>query len=72
MALLVVTIQIFLCTQNGTIFRQEYARYLHNVSRFELSENVYSEQCYDATWTLAYALNGTLSGMMTKLCSLCN
>ena len=47
--------------QNGTKFLTEYRRY-RDMSRFNLTrDDVYSQQCYDATWALAYALNGTLS-----------
>ena len=32
------------------------------MSRFNLTQDdVYSQQCYDATWALAYALHDTLS-----------
>ena len=49
--------------QNGTEFRATYSRYLNEtMSDFSnLVDLVYSEQCYDATWALAYALNDTLT-----------
>ena len=32
-------------------------------SRLKLNEqSIYAQQCYDATWTLARALNNTLNG----------
>ena len=50
-----------LITQNGTQFRANYAEYLR-MSRFNLPNDIYSQQCYDATWALAYALNDTIAG----------
>ena len=50
-----------MCMQNGTQFRARYESYL-NRSQFNLTEIIYSQQCYDAAWALAYALNDTLTG----------
>lgn len=49
--------------QNGTEFRATYARYFNQtIMDFpNIEDIVYSEQCYDATWALAYALNDTLT-----------
>lgn len=51
--------------QNGTEFRAYYSRYFNDArsdfNHVDLGDIVYSEQCYDATWALAYALNDTLT-----------
>ena len=55
--------------QNGMQFLAEYNRYL-TMSRFNVTSDVYSQQCYDATWALAYALNDTLTGETSHIHSI--
>ena len=52
---------IIILLQNGTQFQTEYKNYV-NMSQLNVTSNIYSQQCYDATWALAYALNDTLTG----------
>ena len=59
MSLIIIIISLLL--QNGTQFQAEYKNYLTR-SRLNVTSNNYSQQCYDATWALAYALNDTLTG----------
>ena len=53
--------------QNGFEFQKKYED-LFNQSTFselnlgEHAQSVYAQQCYDATWTLARALNVTING----------
>ena len=58
-----------LTLQNGTQYLAEYGRYV-SASKFNLSTTVYSQQCYDAMWALAYALNDTLTGETSATCTI--
>ena len=55
-------------TQTGAEYFQEEERHL-NQELFNLTRLEYAQYCYDATWTLAYALNRTIKRMSTL--SLC-
>lgn len=53
--------------QNGYQFDSEYLS-MFNRSRFPplsiTTQSIYAQQCYDATWTLARALNLTIKGLL--------
>ena len=49
--------------QTGGEFLDEEKKFL-NQPPLNLSKSDFSEYCYDATWTLAYAINKTVSGKM--------
>jgi hypothetical protein len=44
------------------MFQEDYERAL-NATFHDLTPNNYGGHCYDATWTLARELNGTLTGI---------
>ena len=49
--------------QNGERFYKEYDLLIATSDpSFNLEPTVYAQQCYDATWTYARALNKTLMG----------
>ena len=55
-----VCIHMIVCTsQTGGEFLDEERKF-HGVPPLNLTSLEYSQYCYDATWTLAYALNETL------------
>ena len=60
-----MNIFFFFHLQNGYRFYEDYDR-LINTSTLEprLEPLIYTQQCYDATWTLAHALNTTLTGKL--------
>ena len=49
--------------QTGGEFIDEEKTFL-NQPPLNLNMSDYSQYCYDATWTLAYAINKTISGKM--------
>ena len=49
--------------QTGAEYKHEYEEKL-DIPPLYYPTNEYAQQCYDATWTLAYALNKTLNGMV--------
>ena len=56
--------------QNGFDFQSNYEDILYQSTSGHLDINVptiYAQQCYDATWTLARALNMTING---EICSI--
>ena len=55
--------------QNGTQFEEEYNRRI-NESDLEFVSDPYGQDCYDAMWTLAYALNNTIAGKLMAMMSL--
>ena len=40
-----------------------------NEEPFNLTRLEYAQYCYDATWTLAYALNQTIKGLICSIFS---
>ena len=49
--------------QNGERFYEEYDLLIATSDpSFNLEPTIYAQQCYDATWTYARALNKTLMG----------
>ena len=55
--------------QSGGDYRELYKRHLNESQlkdrcRENLPFDNYSQPCYDATWTLAFALNETINGML--------
>ena len=61
----------FLCMQNGYEFQREYEALLSQSMDPPLnvtSQSIYGQQCYDAVWTLARALNRTIQGNKTAIC----
>ena len=56
--------------QNGFEFQRKYEDILNQSSSGHLDINVptiYAQQCYDATWTLAKALNTTIDGEISSI-----
>ena len=47
--------------QDGNYFYKEAERLLQNSMLHLTSLSVYSQQCYDATWTLALGLNDSIT-----------
>ena len=60
-----MNIFLFSYLQNGDRFYENYD-HLINTSTLEprLEPLIYTQQCYDATWILAHALNTTLTGKL--------
>ena len=56
-----MSIYITLCLQNGTVIEEHYEEYL-KASTLNITSLNFYQQCYDATWTMARALNSTLNG----------
>ena len=57
----------FSCIQNGSIFQEEYQSFLKrsmNSPLYIKTQSMYAQHCYDATWTLAKALNSTIEGIL--------
>ena len=54
--------------QNGSEFLDIEKPHL-NTPPLNLKQSKYSQYCYDATWTLAYALNKTIYGTLILMCS---
>ena len=48
--------------QTGAEYFDEENAHLNN-EPFNLTKLEYAQYCYDATWTLAYALNKTINGL---------
>ena len=58
-------IMVFMHIQNGSIFQEEYQSFLKRSMNSPLNiktQLMYAQHCYDATWTLARALNSTIEG----------
>ena len=63
--LTVVTVHSIVCLlQTGGQYFEEEGSHL-GVPPLYLSQVEYAQYCYDATWTLAYALNQTINGRYT-------
>ena len=54
-------LKLIVLLQNGGQYFAEEEAHL-GVPPLYLELNEYSQYCYDATWTLAYALNETING----------
>ena len=48
--------------QNAAGFFEAYDQAYNNSIHDNIVINAYGQQCYDATWTLARALNRTMTG----------
>ena len=61
---------VYLLQTGGQYFEEEGSHL--GVPPLYLSQLEYAQYCYDATWTLAYALNQTINGRytwyMSELC----
>ena len=56
-------LSLLIYLQNGTIFERMGEELLSNSSIVNTSAiNVYFQNCYDATWILAMALNESITG----------
>ena len=66
---LLITVKCCLCfLQTGRQYYEEEQSHL-GVPPLYLEQFNYSQFCYDATWTLAYALNQTINGNVSiKYC----
>ncbi len=52
---------MYLCMQTGSEYLSSEASHI-NTPPLELLVSDYAPYCYDATWTLLYALQATLAG----------
>ena len=52
--------------KTGAEYFQEEEKHLHQ-EPFNLTKLEYAQYCYDATWTLAYALDRTIRGTLINL-----
>ena len=53
----------FIAYQTGAEYFEEEEKHLHQ-EPFNLTKLEYAQYCYDATWTLAYALDRTMRGLV--------
>ena len=59
---------MFVSTQSARQYEDKFDQHYDNFSVADLGEpNRFGQDCYDATWILALALNNTLTGMMVQL-----
>ena len=48
--------------QNGTIFRKKFEEHYAGNEKVLGAVNAFGQDCYDAIWILALALNKTMNG----------
>ena len=59
---------MFVSTQSARQYQDKFRQHYDNFAAANLGEpNRAGQNCYDATWILALALNNTLTGMMVQL-----
>ena len=59
---------MFVSTQSARQYEAAFHQHYDKFDDADLGEpNRFGQDCYDATWILALALNNTLTGMMVQL-----